>query len=108
MAKKKQTKPKAKELRENKPLLSFIEVQRIAAKLAAHLDHEHEDIGLLILLLNHLERSGDDLEGQVFDIKKELFKGTIAFEESQNHFEAAAWTNRQQLLRWPDEQKTAQ
>lgn len=89
------------------PLLTDAEVERIAEKLATALEHDAEEIALLLLLVGHLERVREDavaFGSVVFEIKKKLFIGTCAAEDAQQRFEAEALAKRGTLLAWPSEQ----
>lgn len=88
------------------PTLTEAEAERIAEKLGVALEHNSEDISLLLLLVNHLETIRDDpadFLSATFAIKQKLFLGTIAAEMAQEHFESQAMASRGDLLMWPTE-----
>lgn len=91
-----------------KPKLTLDEVQRVAEKIAVSLEHDSSDMALMMLLLDHLERTqrnAPEFSCAMITIKNAMFTGTIEASEAQDRFEANAYTNRGKLLLWPYERK---
>ena len=88
----------------SKPQLTEEEVKRTAEKLAVALEFREEEIGLITMLLDHLEHISNDpteLWSVLYDIKKSLFAGTSACDSAQEQFQKKAYQNREQLLHGP-------
>lgn len=87
-------------------VLTEAEAERIAEKLAVALEHRPDEIGLLLVLVNHLEHVRDDpgaFEDATFAVKRALFIGTPAADLAQEQFESRAMATRGTLLMWPSE-----
>jgi hypothetical protein len=91
-----------------KPQLTSEEVQRLAEKLAVAVEHDSEEIALLMLLFTHLENQPDrvDVVNEIYTIKKYLFVGTNEADNAQDKFQSHAYANRGKLLQWPNERGT--
>ena len=90
--------------------LSEAEAERIAEKLAVSLEHDSDDIAMLLLLIGHFEQCREDFgefESAVAAIKRALFTGTCASDDALTQFEAQAVASRTNLLMWPGERKVA-
>lgn len=90
----------------SQPKLTHIEVQRLAERLASILEYDSENIAILTLLFDHIEKTYEE-RGDVYDItytvKKYLFVGVSESDHARDKFEADAYANRGKLLRWPNE-----
>jgi len=87
-------------------LLTEHEIARIADRLAVLLENDSESIGLLILLLDHLERIQSDrlaIDSLVLTAKRQLYAGSNAAEEALEKFEDELWRERTELLKFPNE-----
>lgn len=86
--------------------LTEAEAERIAEKLAASLDHDSDDIAMLLLLVNHFEHCREDFgkfTSVVSAVKRTLFVGTSAADLAREQFESHAIATRGNLLMWPNE-----
>lgn len=90
------------------------EIKRIAEKIGVRMEHDEEEVSLLLLFLSHLERLAEqresylDLWSAIYDFRKHLFLGCPAADTAQEEFQATAYANRGKLLLWPYEQKGGQ
>lgn len=88
------------------PKLTHAEVQRLSERLASILENDSEDVAILTLLFDHIERTYEE-RGDVYDIiftvKKYLFAGLDEADQARDQFQADAYANRGKLLRWPEE-----
>lgn len=90
------------------PKLTDSELQRLAQKIAVALEHDPDEIGLLLMLFDQLEltqASYLDFYNIVSTVKQHLFIGTDASLNAQNEFQADAYRERGKLLLWPFERK---
>jgi hypothetical protein len=87
--------------------LTDAELQRITERLAGVLFNDSEDIALLTILLNHLERQPSiaEVANSVDAIKKHLFTDTNEADIARRAFQATALKNRGTLLLWPSERR---
>ncbi|HEY6242430.1 MAG TPA: hypothetical protein VIX17_00705 [Pyrinomonadaceae bacterium] len=91
---------------QTEPLLTHAEIERIADRLAVLLENDYEGIGLLTLLLAHLERIQFDrlnIDSVLQTTKRRLFAGSPDSEEAQDKFEEKLWRDRAELLKFPNE-----
>lgn len=102
--------PKTQPVTRIKPQLTHDEVQRVAEKLAAALEHDSADMALMTLLFDHLSEvrtENGDFYGSIHTIKTAMFSGTNEASDAQRRFERGAYANRATLLLWPYERKEA-
>lgn len=92
-------------------LLEPDEIKRIAEKIAVRVEHDAEEISLLLLFFDHLEALAEkkdtycEMWTALYDFKQHLFLGTSASDDAQRRFQANAYANRGKLLLWPYERK---
>lgn len=87
------------------PQLTDTEVERISERLASALEHDGDNIALVTLLFDHIERQKHivDVVNAIYGIKKRLFIGLAECDNARDQFQADAYANRGKLLRWPNE-----
>jgi hypothetical protein len=91
--------------------LTSEEIKRIAEKLAVRMEHDAEEVGLLLLFVSHLEMLAEhkdsylNLWSALYDFRKHLFIGCPAADSAQDQFQSETYAKRGKLLLWPYERE---
>lgn len=93
-----------------KPQLTETEIKRLAERIAVIVEHDSDSIGLLCMLLDHLEnfcKTPADIFHVTYTVRKHLFLGTSEADDAQDQFQASVYANRGKFLLWPNERSAS-